>query len=255
MLGLGLADQGPRREALQRDLARTGGADARVRPGAAARSGTRGRPANGCAFEGEHYRHTLMTPFFTPPDHGLGPPPVWLAAVGPQMTARHRRGRRRPALPRLHHRPLPARGHAAGAARGRRPRPDAAAPTSRCPCRSSLVTGRDEAEREQRGRRVVRGQIAFYGSTPAYRAGARPARLGRAARGAPRARPSAATWDAMPGLIDDEVLAAFAVVTEPDRVGAATSARATATSPTASAWPPPPFDDDGWGRLVEQLDG
>ncbi|MEX1162998.1 MAG: LLM class flavin-dependent oxidoreductase [Nitriliruptor sp.] len=24
-------------------------------------------------FEGEHYRHTLMTPFFTPPAHGFAP--------------------------------------------------------------------------------------------------------------------------------------------------------------------------------------
>ena len=37
-------------------------------------------------FEGEHYRHTLMTPMFSPPAHEWGPPPVYLAAVGPLMT-------------------------------------------------------------------------------------------------------------------------------------------------------------------------
>src|SRR4029079_10270227 len=37
-------------------------------------------------FGGEHYRHTRMTPMFSPPAHEFGPPPVYLAAVGPLMT-------------------------------------------------------------------------------------------------------------------------------------------------------------------------
>src|SRR5581483_4066533 len=37
-------------------------------------------------FEGEFYRHTLMTPNFTPPRHPAGPPPVYLAGVGERMT-------------------------------------------------------------------------------------------------------------------------------------------------------------------------
>ncbi len=37
-------------------------------------------------FRGEHYRHTLMTPMFSPPAHEWGAPPVHLAAVGPGMT-------------------------------------------------------------------------------------------------------------------------------------------------------------------------
>ena len=37
-------------------------------------------------FEGEFYRHTLMTPMFSPAAHEWGAPPVHLAAVGPLMT-------------------------------------------------------------------------------------------------------------------------------------------------------------------------
>ncbi len=37
------------------------------------------------AFEGEHYRFTLMTPEFSPPASGLPPIPVSIAAVGPAM--------------------------------------------------------------------------------------------------------------------------------------------------------------------------
>ena len=37
-------------------------------------------------FRGDFYTHTLMTPFFSPPAHEWGPPPVYLAGVGPLMT-------------------------------------------------------------------------------------------------------------------------------------------------------------------------
>jgi probable F420-dependent oxidoreductase len=37
-------------------------------------------------FQGEFYTHTLMTPFFSPPAHEWGPPPVYLAGVGKLMT-------------------------------------------------------------------------------------------------------------------------------------------------------------------------
>src|SRR5262249_60556639 len=39
------------------------------------------------AHDGEFYRHTLMAPNFDPGPSGYGPPPVYLAAVGPAMTA------------------------------------------------------------------------------------------------------------------------------------------------------------------------
>ncbi len=37
-------------------------------------------------FEGEFYRHTLMTPFFAPSPNPYGAPKVFLAAVGELMT-------------------------------------------------------------------------------------------------------------------------------------------------------------------------
>ena len=37
-------------------------------------------------FVGEYYKHTLMTPAFTPEDKDFGAPKVVLAAVGPKMT-------------------------------------------------------------------------------------------------------------------------------------------------------------------------
>ncbi len=37
-------------------------------------------------FEGDFYRHTLMTPMFNPGPNPGGPPPIWLGALGPKMT-------------------------------------------------------------------------------------------------------------------------------------------------------------------------
>ncbi len=37
-------------------------------------------------FEGEFYRHTLMTPMFDPGPNPHGRPPIWLGALGPRMT-------------------------------------------------------------------------------------------------------------------------------------------------------------------------
>ena len=170
-------------------------------------------------FRGEHYQHTLMTPMFTPPRHEWGPPPVHLAAVGPLMTRlagelcdgllahgftteRYLRERTLPAL------------HEGLAAAGR----------SRADVEVSLpgfvVSGRDDAERSASAA-AVRAQIAFYGSTPAYRpvlelhgweALADELNALSTSRRADR-------WQAMAGLVDDEVLGTFAVVAEPGEVG------------------------------------
>ncbi len=37
-------------------------------------------------FRGEYYRHTLMTPTFTPRDNPYGPPPIYVGALGPRAT-------------------------------------------------------------------------------------------------------------------------------------------------------------------------
>jgi hypothetical protein len=63
----------------------------------------------------------------------------------------------------------------------------------------------------------VRGQIAFYGSTPACRPVLE--RLGRGGlAGELHTLSRTGRRDDMAGLIDDDVLAAFAVVAEPARV-------------------------------------
>jgi probable F420-dependent oxidoreductase len=169
-------------------------------------------------FRGDFYTHTVMTPFFSPGPSPHGPPPVLLAGVGPAMTAvagevadgflchgftteRYLREVTLPALAEGRQRAL-----ATGSARE-------GFEVSGSPM---VATGRTE---EELAAAVlgVRGQIAFYGSTPAYRPvlelhgwGALADDLHSLSR--------TGQWDEMAGLIDDDVLAAFAIVGEPDRV-------------------------------------
>jgi probable F420-dependent oxidoreductase len=170
-------------------------------------------------FEGEHYRHTLMTPMFSPPAHEWGAPPVHLAAVGPGMTrlagevadgllahgfttARYLRERTLPALQE-------------GLAASGRARDQV---TISLP--GFVVTGRTEPERTAAAA-AVKATIAFYGSTPAYRPvlelhGWDVLADDLHALSVSRREDK---WTAMRDLIDDEVLATFAVVGDPDEIG------------------------------------
>ena len=65
-------------------------------------------------FQGDFYTHTLMTPFFNPGPNQHGNAKVFLAGVGELMTEVAGEVADGLLVPRLHHRALPARGHAAG---------------------------------------------------------------------------------------------------------------------------------------------
>ena len=171
-------------------------------------------------FRGDFYTHTLMTPMFTPPSD-YPQPKVFIAGVGERMTEAAgevadgmlihpfstERYLREVTLPAI--------------ARGRQ-RAGRAAGDFGITSSAFIVTGRDEAELTASATRV-REQIAFYGSTPAYRPVLELhgwAELGDDLNRLSKSQ-EADKWQQMGKLIDDEVLDAFAVRGEPDRVGAA----------------------------------
>lgn len=173
-------------------------------------------------FAGEFYRHQLMTPVFTPDNLEHGSPRIIMAAVGPMMTdvaASEADGLilhsftsvqyiEQVVLPRVSDQ-LQARG------------------LSRQGFELSMVpfvvTGESEQDFQQ-AHTQARNQIAFYASTPAYRAildchgwgDLQPRLHGLSKQG---------KWDAMGELIDDEILHTFAVVGEPRDVAQQLHAR------------------------------
>jgi probable F420-dependent oxidoreductase len=201
-------------------------------------------------FEGELYRHTLMTPFFTPPDHGFGPPAVWVAAVGPRMTEitgevadgllchgfTTDRYLTEVTLPTL----------TAGAEQAGRSRDDleVALPVF-------VVTGRDEAETAE-VEAGVKAQIAFYGSTPAYRAVLDLHGWGELHEQLHQ-RSLAGDWAGMTAMIDDEVLHTFAVVAPPDEVGRAIRQRYDGLVDRISLYTGFEFDGELWERLLADV--
>jgi probable F420-dependent oxidoreductase len=115
-------------------------------------------------FKGEFYQHTLMTDFFNPGPNPHGNPPILLAAVGDLMTAVAAR-----AADGLMIHPLTTpsylRERTIPAVRAERGKLDDF--TLILP--ALVVLGASAAERAV-AEQAIRGQIAFYGSTPAYRA-------------------------------------------------------------------------------------
>jgi alkanesulfonate monooxygenase SsuD/methylene tetrahydromethanopterin reductase-like flavin-dependent oxidoreductase (luciferase family) len=89
---------------------------------------------------------------------------------------------------------------------------------------SAFVIAADDEERAREQRESVRAQISFYASTPTYRTVLEAhgweevgERLGTMAR--------EKKWREMPGLISDEMLAAYAIEAPPDEIGPAIEER------------------------------
>ncbi len=169
-------------------------------------------------FAGDFYTHTIMIPAFDPGPNPFGPPPIYLGGVGPRMievagevadgfiahpfaTRRSLQEHVFPALER-------------GLARAGRSRRDL-----QVICATIVVTAEDEGELA-RVRRAVKKQLAFYGSTPAYKPtldchgyGDLHPELNRLSK--------AGRWDDMTDCIDDALLDAIAVVRPRAEVAAA----------------------------------
>lgn len=205
------------------------------------------------SFRGDFYQHTLMTPFFSPPPAPGGAPKLFLAAVGEAMTTVAgevadgllvhafctERYLREVTLPAL------SRGLAASA----RSRADAEVSLL-----LMIATGDTEAEMA-RAVAGTRQQIAFYGSTPAYRGvldlhgwGGLGDELNALSRSDREDK-----WEAMGGLISDEVLRAFAVVAEPAGVAAEIQRRFGGVIERVSFYAPYETGAEVWDLILQGL--
>ena len=198
-------------------------------------------------FDGEFYRHTLMTPMFSPGPLSSGPPRVLIAAVGEAMTQvagevadgliahsfTTRRYLREVTLPTVR----------AGMARAGR-----AEEGFDLVYAPFVVTGTDE-ESMAASAAVARERIAFYASTPSYRGvlelhgwGDLQTSLNALAR--------QGKWSEMGGLIDDEMLATFAVVAPLDELPAAYARWNAGLADRTSFTPPAGMEADATRELV-----
>lgn len=201
-------------------------------------------------FRGEFYRCTLMIPAFDPGPNPFGPPPIFTGGFGPLMTElagevcdgfiAHPFTTRKSLLETT----LPALER--GLKRAGRERS-----SLEIMCATLVVTGDDEQQLEH-ARLAARKQLAFYGSTPAYRHtldchgwGDLYAELNRLSK--------LGQWDDMAELIDDQVLETIAVVGAREEIAAKLEARLEGIADSVSLTHNRCPDPGHWADVVRAL--
>jgi probable F420-dependent oxidoreductase len=197
-------------------------------------------------FRGDFYTHTLMTPFFNPGPNPYGNPKIVLAAVGELMTEvageagdgmivhgftteRYLREVTLPALER-------------GAAKAGKTRQDL---TVAYP--GFVVTG--EGKQLEQAKTATKQQIAFYGSTPAYRPVLALHGWGELGDEL-NIMSKRGEWEAMGQRITDEMLDAFAVVAPLEQVPARVGERFGGLVDRFSFYAPYRLDGDRWPEIL-----
>lgn len=200
-------------------------------------------------FEGEFYRHTIMIPAFNPGPNPFGPPPIFLGGFLPRMTEvagevadgfiAHPFNSRSSLLSNT----LPT-------LRRGRARSGRTLTGLEIVCATLVVTADDERDFE-RVKQAARKQLAFYGSTPAYRPtldhhgwGDLHVELNRLSK--------AGHWDAMADLIDDEVLETIAVVGPRSQIATKLEARLEGIGDASLTHNRAP-DPEHWADIVAAL--
>jgi probable F420-dependent oxidoreductase len=201
-------------------------------------------------FRGEYYRHTLMTPAFSPGPNPYGSPPIYVGALGPKLTratAEHADGLL--VMPFgskrfLHHNTLPAVREGLQAS-GRHIDDFAIIPEI------IVSAGETDADRESADA-GTRRLLAFYGSTPAYR----PV---LAAHGWEDLQPELnamskqGRWQEMGALIDDEIMHTIAACGTPAEIAAHIRDRVDGVSDTVCLYQSGPIGLSTLAAIVDEL--
>jgi probable F420-dependent oxidoreductase len=201
-------------------------------------------------FRGEFYQHTLMTPMFSPGANPYGNPPIFIAGVGPRMTEvagevadgffvhpfHTAKSVAEVTLPAL------ARGIAASG----RARKDV-----KLSFQIMVASGANDAE-IQRTRELTKGQIAFYGSTPAYR-GVLDAHGWGDLQPELNALSKRGQWGEMTGLVSDEMLEAIAVCAPMHEVAARVRDRCGPHADRVSLLAHWSRDPEPWAEVAREL--
>jgi probable F420-dependent oxidoreductase len=193
-------------------------------------------------FRGEYYRHTLMTPTFSPGANPYGPPPIYVGALGPRLTRATAEvadgllvmpfGSKR----FLQEATMPAVRD--GLAAAGRDADFAVVP-------EIIVSAGDDHA-------ATRRLLAFYGSTPAYRPvldvhgwGDLQPELNKLSK--------QGRWEDMGALIDDEVLHTIAACGSPAEIAAHIRDRVAGVSERICIYQPGPIAVESLAAIVDAL--
>ena len=194
-------------------------------------------------FRGEYYRHTLMTPTFSPGTNPYGPPPIYVGALGPRLTRATA---------------TTADGLLVMPFGSKRFLQEATMPAVR---EGLAAAGRDEADfavvpeiivSAGEDHSATRRLLAFYGSTPAYRAvldvhgwGDLQPEL--------NALSKQGKWEDMGKLIDDDMLNTIAACGSPAEIAAHIRDRVEGVSDRICIYQPGPIAVESLAGIVDAL--
>jgi probable F420-dependent oxidoreductase len=201
-------------------------------------------------FRGEFYQHTLMTPMFNPGKNPYGNPPILVAGVGPMMTEAAGeaadgffvhpfctdRSVRELTLPAIER----------GLAKSGRSRDD-----FQISLQVMIASGTSDEEIANT-RQMTKQQIAFYGSTPAYR-------VVLDAHGWGDLQPELnvlskkGQWGEMAGLVTDEILETIAICCPMDEVADRVRERAVGVAQRVSLIAHWARDPEPWADVAREL--
>lgn len=200
-------------------------------------------------FVGEFYTHTLMTPFFSPVRRQFPPPRIYLAAVGPRMT--EVAGELADGLivhpfttqQYFQETILPALKNGWKKASNELGEFEI--------CYPVFVLSGSSQELIENAKSVIRQQLAFYGSTPAYKAVLASVgydelqpQLNRLAK--------QGLWNEMSSLITDDVFDYFVVQANPDKVATTIINKFNSITPRISLLAPG-LDEHQRSQIVAEL--
>jgi len=201
-------------------------------------------------FEGKFFRHTLMTPMFNAGPLDYPAPPIMLGALGPKMTSVA--GEMADGLivhpfntvAFLQEQQLPAVDK--GLAASNRSREDFLFQVT-----AICVTGKTEEEYKA-AYESVRGLLAFYGSTPAYRPPMEAVGYGDLQPELNRMTKEN-RWDELPSLVDDSFVKHFAVCGEPHEIAPQLIEKYGDFANRLSIYAPYQSHPDVWPQVIGDL--
>ena len=201
-------------------------------------------------FNGDYYRHTLMTPMFNPGPLDCGPPPVLLGALGPKMT--EVAGEVADGLivhpfncmPFLNEHTLPAVQR--GLDKSGRNRKDFTLQVN-----AIVITGETQ-EAIAMATESVKGLLGFYASTPAYRPpmdaigyGDLQPRMNQLSK--------EGRWDELGSHIDQNFLEAFTTIGRPEEIPGKLRDKYGAYTDRLAIYAPYTAPDAMWSSILTAL--
>jgi probable F420-dependent oxidoreductase len=203
-------------------------------------------------FQGEYFRHTLMTPMFNPGPLECGPPPIMLGALGPLMTEVagevadglivHPFNN----LPFLTDHTLPAVHR--GLEKSARARSDFILQIN-----AIVITGESEEARVA-ATESVKGLLGFYASTPAYRPPMEAVGYGDLQPELNRLSKEG-QWEALGSHIDQAFLDAFTTSGKPDVIAGKLREKYGEHADRLAIYAPYAAPDAMWSSIITELKG